>query len=97
MTVSAEGARFEFDCAHGNIDAPLLQSVHGAFSATGVYVHEHGGPIRVGEPPDSHPSTYAGQIVAGTMTLSVRLADTHETFGPFTLTFGSSGTVVKCL
>jgi len=96
-TVASTGTHFEFDCAHGDVGTPLVLDARGQFSATGTFVREHGGPIREGELPDSHPASYAGTVTTHTMTLTVRLTDLAETIGAFTLTYGSPGRVVKCL
>ena len=97
MTVTGAGAHLEFDCAHGDVDSVLMLDRRGQFSAPGTFVLEHGGPIRPGEPPDSHPAVYDGLITANTMTLSARVSGLDETIGPFTLMYGSPGHVVKCL
>jgi hypothetical protein len=39
---------------------------------------------------------YAGSVSANTMALIVRLNDTGDLTGPFTLTVGASSRVVKC-
>jgi hypothetical protein len=96
-TVASTGTHFEFDCAHGDLGPPLVLDARGQFNATGVFVREHGGPIRQDEVLDSHPASYAGAVTANTMTLTVRLTDRAETIGAFTLTHGSTGHVVKCL
>jgi hypothetical protein len=62
-----------------------------------VFVREHGGPIRLGEVPDSHPANYAGVVRGDAMTLTVRLTDSADAIGTFSLTRGSPGRVVKCL
>ncbi len=95
-TVAGTGTHFEFDCAHGD-GAPLVPDARGQFNVTGVFVREHGGPIRQDDAPDSHPATYSGTVTANAMTLTVRLADLGETVGTFTLAYGSPGRVVKCL
>ena len=95
-TIAGTGTHFEFDCAHGD-GAPLVPDARGQFNLTGVFVREHGGPIRQDEMPDSHPAVYTGTMTADAMTLTVRLTDPAETFGVFKLTYGSPGRVVKCL
>jgi hypothetical protein len=87
----------EFDCAHGDIPGALTLNARNEFNVTGTFVREHGGPIRVGEVPDSHPAVYAGLVTATTMTLTVRLTDTNEMIGTFTLSRGTPGRVVRCL
>jgi hypothetical protein len=73
-----------------------LQSVQ-SLPVSGTFAREHGGPVRVGQVPDSHPAAYVGSVTATTMLLTVRLTDTNEVIGTFTLSRGSPGRVVKCL
>jgi len=97
MTVTSASGHFEFDCAHGDVGTTLVLDARGKFSATGSFVREHGGPIRLGEASDSHPASYAGTVTGNAMVLTVRLTDLAETIGTFMLTVGSPGRVVKCL
>jgi hypothetical protein len=91
------GTHVEFDCAHGDIPNTLIVNARNEFNVSGTFVREHGGPIRVGEVPDSHPAAYVGSVTETTMVLTVRLTDTNEMIGTFTLSRGSPGRVVKCL
>jgi hypothetical protein len=97
LTVAGMGAHIEFDCAHGDIPVSLMVNARNEFDVSGTFVREHGGPIRVGEVPDSHPATYAGSVTETTMVLTVRLTDTNEVIGTFALSRDSSGRVLKCL
>src|SRR5262249_31359586 len=97
LAVTASGATTEFDCAHGTIDQPLDRDREGRFSAVGRYVSEHGGPIREGDPPDSHPARYQGQITGDTMTLTITLTDRQQEIGSFTLKRDQSARLRKCL
>jgi len=97
LVVSATGADLEYDCAFGTIDAPIDLRASGSFTATGTHTFEHGGPIREGEPPDTHPAEYRGLIAGTIMTLTVTLTDTTRTVGTFTLRRGRSPTIFKCL
>ena len=94
LTIGDTAAHLEFDCAHGEIPGRLPAA---RFSLAGTCVREHGGPIREGEKPDTHPALYEGSISGETMTLTVRLTDVGESLGSFTLTRGASGRVFKCL
>ena len=85
------------DCAHGDIPISLTVNARNEFDVSGTFVREHGGPIRVGEMLDSHPAAYLGSITETTMMLTVRLTDTNEAIGAFTLSRGSPGRLVKCL
>jgi hypothetical protein len=97
MTVADASTHLELDCAHGDIPAVVSVDRRGQFGVAGTYVREHGGPIRQGEIPDSHPAIYSGVVGSTTMTLTIRLGDTNESIGAFTLTSGSPGRIFKCL
>jgi hypothetical protein len=97
MTIGDTGTHFELDCAHGDLPAAPTLDRQGHFDVAGNYVREHGGPIRQGEIPDSHPAIFSGTVASTTMTLTIRLSDTNESIGAFTLVLGSLGRVFKCL
>ena len=94
LTVQDKSAHVEFDCAHGDIPIRLPDA---PFTVAGTFVRERGGPIRVDETADSRPATYVASTAGSVMTLTIRLTDSGELVGTFTLTRGSSGRVVKCL
>lgn len=96
FTVGNSSNHLEFDCAHGDIPG-VLSVNHGEMAANGTFVREHGGPIRVDEPLDAHPALYSGTVNGSTMQLSIRLTDSGEMIGSFSLVRGASGRVVKCL
>ncbi|MCZ6777223.1 MAG: hypothetical protein O7D34_12335 [Ignavibacteria bacterium] len=97
IVVGENGAKLEYDCAHGTIDEPLIADENGEFEAIGVHVREHGGPIRLGEIPDEHPARYKGYIKGNVMTLTVTLTDSGQKVGAFSLTRGIPPRVHKCL
>ncbi len=95
--VSSTGASLEFDCAHGRVaEEPVLDS-QGQFSLRGVYVREHGGPMRDGEPEDSQPALYIGQLEGSRVTLSILLTDVGMRIGPYTARLGQQSRLFKCL
>jgi hypothetical protein len=96
LMVGDSKAHFEFDCAHGDIPG-ALRAVDGEIAASGTFVREHGGPIRVDEVQDAQPALYSGSISGARMQLSIRLTDSGDVMGPFVLTRGATGRVVKCL
>lgn len=96
MVVSSTGTAFEFDCAHGFVDARLVVS-GGRFSMVGQYVREHGGPLPEEFEEDPVAATYDGTIRGSTMTLYVKLVDLQEPIGPYLLERGSQGELRKCL
>lgn len=97
MTVAQPFTHMELDCAHADIPQPIQLEAFNRFEVSGTFVREHGGPIRVGEVPDSHAASFSGSIAEATMTLVIRLTDLNDTIGNYTLTRGAMGRVVKCL
>ena len=75
----------------------LVVNARNEFDVLGTFVRERGGPVRVGDVPDSHPAAYAGSVTGTTMVLVVRLTDTNEVIGSFALSRDSPGRVAKCL
>ena len=96
LTSADSGAILDFDCAHGAIPAPLTVSPDGGFHLSGTYSAEHGGPVRIGDSGNSQPAMYSGTVQGDSMTLSIDLSRDKTTLGPFTLSFGDAGQVVKC-
>jgi hypothetical protein len=95
LTLTDSGGTIEYDCAHGGLGAPVRLGRAGRFEIAGVHVREHGGPIRVGEVPDSLPARYAGQVRGDRMTLRVIVG--ADTLGPFELRRGAEPQLLKCL
>jgi len=87
MTVTDTGAHLEMPCAHGDIAGALAQN---PFSVGGTFGHDAGPAV------DDHPALYTGRVVGATMTLDIRLTDTNNSVGSFTLTRGTAGRLVKC-
>lgn len=96
LIVTKDGAQINYDCAHGTIDTPMVTDRRGTFSLRGTHVKEHAGAIQLGETPDSHPARYTGRIDGQKMTLTVKLTDTDEEVGTFTLIRGGAGRIWKC-
>jgi len=82
LTVTDTGAQLEMPCAHGDIAGALAQN---PFSVSGSFGREAGPGFF------DHPALYTGSVVDGTMTLEIRLTDTNQTLGPFTLIRGAAG------
>ncbi len=97
LSVHDGGASLEFDCAHGTIEQAMLLDAGGRFDVGGTFVREHGGPVRDGEPTDSHPARYAGSTDGRTLALTVVLMDDNRTIGAFTLVLGQPPRLLKCL
>lgn len=96
MVISDSSATLDYDCAHGSIVEPIMADENGMFNVRGVYVIEHGGPIRLGEILDKHPAEYYGNIKDKEMTLIVKLTDTDVVVDTFYLTFEADPIIYKC-
>ena len=97
LTVLDSTANLEFDCAHGTIYEPISIDTEGNFEVTGIYVIEHGGPIRIDETLEKYPSLYKGRIEGEKMTLILILKDTETEIDTFWLTRGAEPIIYKCL
>ena len=97
LTIGDASSHLELDCAHADIGEAFSLTRAREFNLNGVFVREHGGPVREDEPLDAHPAAFTGLVVLDRMTLTIQLIDTDDTIGPFTLIRGAPGRVVKCL
>jgi hypothetical protein len=95
LTLTDIGGSIEYDCAHGALGAPVRPDAAGRFTVDGVHVREHGGPVRIGEVPDSVPARYLGRVSGDRMTLRVLVG--ADTLGPFELRRGAEPRLVRCL
>ena len=96
LTVTESGARIEFDCASGDIPKPIMIGDDGRMSVDGVYLPEHGGPVRIDEVAERKPARYSGPLNGQTLILDVMLIASNEHVGRFTLTHGATPEVRKC-
>jgi hypothetical protein len=96
MEVTDAGADLTYDCAHGTIGQPIALDSNGRFDVQGTHTRERGGAARSDETPDRHPARYTGRVDGKVMTLVVTLADTNETVGTFSLTFGERPEIHRC-
>ena len=96
LVITSKGAEVEFDCAHGEIKAPVKGDAQGRFDLPGTFVRERGGPIRSDDAATGEPARYSGRIEGDKMTLTLTLADSNQKLDDFTLTRGSDGRLWKC-
>jgi len=96
LAVGDSSATIEYDCAHGQIDGPLVTDSRGRFSLKGTHSPEHPGPVRDNEQSAGQPARYTGWTDGKKMTLTVALAGRKETLGTFNLTLGGGGRVFTC-
>ncbi len=97
LVASSSGATLEYDCAAGNINEPIRPDAAGRFSVSGEHYPGHGGPSFSDETPIKRPARYDGRVRGENMTLTVTLTDRNEVLGSFTLRFGRTPYVFKCL
>ena len=97
LLATPAGADLEYDCATGKITEPIGPDLSGRFSVRGEHYPGHGGPSLIDEAPVKRPARYDGRVRGGTMTLTVTLTDTNEVLGTFTLVYGRTPFVFKCL
>jgi hypothetical protein len=94
LTVEDAGGKIEFDCAHGNLDEPLVLDASGHFDVKGSLVGE-GGPVRKDDAGNARPARYRGETDGESMSLEVTL-EGGESAGTFSLAKGGSARLVKC-
>jgi len=97
MDVTDEGARVEFDCAHGIVSEPLKVDSQGKFRALGTHFKESGGPQRVGGEDKGVPVIYSGTTDGKTATLTITNSATDEVIGTYSITLGKGSRIHKCL
>lgn len=97
MVANTSGAALEYDCAEGRILEPIRPNAMGRFSVSGEHYPGHGGPSRIDEEQVKQPARYDGTVKGDQMSLLVTLTDIDERLGPFTLVYGRSPFVFKCL
>ena len=96
LEVTADGAITEYDCAHGTISQKISLDRRGRFNVAGVYIAEHGGPVREGHQADRIPVQFTGRVSEKRMSLMVRRRGSGHLIGNFTLVFGQEASLVKC-
>ena len=98
LLASETNAAFELDCAHGEINGPLvLFDQDGSFSIEGMFTLEHGGPVFPGEQPDIHPALYTGIVYDDLMEMMITLTDSGQEIGIFDLVKDRQPLLFKCL
>jgi hypothetical protein len=96
LTVTDEGANLDFDCANGVIEGPLLLDSAGRFDVPGVYVQEHGGPVRQNE-DNRQAARYTGTVDGETLTLTIKMTKSDHAIGPLTFKLGKRVRIFKCM
>jgi hypothetical protein len=96
LEITEDGARVEYDCAHGTVDRRIVPDRRGRFDVPGTHVEEQGGPVREAPVGGGYPVRFAGHIDGNVMKLIVRRTSDRELLGTFSLTAGQEPSLVKC-
>jgi hypothetical protein len=98
MSVVADSANLDLDCASGRIDGPLVVDSEGRFDLRGFFKREHPGPIRRGEESAAgDPARFTGKTDGRELHFTITLVGSGETVGTYKATLGARGRVHKCL
>jgi hypothetical protein len=95
LTVRADAASVEFDCARGSIAGKIPVNGKGEFEVRGRYTPERGGPIRKGDARTGVPVKYRGTVRDSTLTLET-VGDDGTVLGTFVLSRGTQARLMKC-
>ena len=94
LTVTAQGATLELDCANAAIGRPLLVDSGGNFRVEGALQVEHAGPVRDDETSHGRPATFEGHVSGDAMTFSMHISGQPKQ--TFRLQFHNRGRLMKC-
>ena len=95
LALTLTGGTISYDCASGGLSAPVVPDGSGDFAVPGVHVRGHGGPVRIGEVPDSVSARYVGRVSGDRMRLQVFVG--ADVLGPYDLQLGAPPQLVRCL
>lgn len=95
LALTAGGGTIQLDCAHGAIGSTVVTNGTSDFDAAGIFVREHGGPVRAGEVPDSLMARYVGHVTGDHLRLAIRVG--VDTLGPYELQLGGAPQLFRCL
>jgi hypothetical protein len=96
LEITEQGAKVEYDCAHGNINKKIILDKRNHFDVLGTYIEEHGGPVKLNNASGDFPVRYIGQIKGEKMTLTVKRKDNNKVIGTFSLVHNQESSLVKC-
>jgi hypothetical protein len=95
LLLSATDAHVHVGCSQGDFQAPIPVGGDGGFTAEGRYSHSYElHPVGTGQ---SHPATLSGRLDGeDRLTLTVRVIDGGEVYGPVELRRGVEPAMQNC-
>jgi len=93
VTVTDNGGRVEFNCAHGSFDRPLKLDDAGHFNVIGTFVPEHAGAVL--RPEEARPARYTGRVDRDKIEFMVTL-EGQTGRGPYTVALAKDPKLEKC-
>jgi hypothetical protein len=90
LTVTPSGATLRSECAEGVVEGTIRVDAAGRFEVVGTYQYQAGPSFL------PRPARFVGVADSGTLTLTVILPESAQTFGPFTLRFGQAPRIGYC-
>jgi len=95
MTVDANGAAFEFDCANASVTEPLALDKNGRFAAKGAYRRESGA-ARADGGGAATPADFTGTVDGKKMKLQMKIEGIPEP-QVFELELDGKAQLTKCM
>jgi hypothetical protein len=97
IEVTASGAKIEFDCASGTIDAPLVLDAEGRFDLPGTFLRQRPGPTRMGdEDREGESVRYSGRLEGDTLTLELHAPKQRHGTPAFSAVLGRTPRLHRC-
>lgn len=97
MEVTADSAVITCDCAVGTIDEPMKLDKDGRFAVQGTFTRQQAGSVRSDQVHERHPVNYVGRVEGKSMTLTLKLPKTNEILDTFSLTYGETPELKRCM
>lgn len=97
MIIEKNSATVEFDCADATISSRIKTAKDGTFNVMGIMTRLRPGPLREDKPPVEQRVRFDGKVTDKQMNLTVKVDATGEVIGNYSLEYGKSGRIRRCL
>jgi hypothetical protein len=94
MTVNAQGADIDFDCAVGSIGEPVTLDANGRFTLRGIYKAESPAPVSASGGAGNE-AVYSGTLKGESLHLEISVVGRSQHLS-FDLKYNQSGNITKC-